>query len=135
MDKGVGYEIEKTTTEKPSALWPALLRAQQAIKPIAKSADNPFFHSKYAPLETVLAAVLPALNAEGLVVQQPVEIGEAGWNVVTRITHTETGEVFVIYRAEADSRTPWARPWSDFTAIVGYDTDNPVQRFERIDDE
>lgn len=65
-----------------SELAAALVKAQQAFKPVVKSHTNPHFKSKYADLSDVLAAVLPALNDAGIAVTQPIENGE----LVTRLT-------------------------------------------------
>lgn len=82
-----------------SKLWPALIRARQAIQPIGKSATNPHFKNKYAPLGEVLASVLPALHAEGLALAGFVDrIGpDACCSLVVRITHSESGETINSY--------------------------------------
>lgn len=72
-----------------SKLWPALIRARQAIQPIAKTATNPHFRNSYAPLGEVLAAVLPALHAEGLALTGAVIAGPA---LAVHIVHSESGE-------------------------------------------
>lgn len=53
-------------------LFDDLLAAQMAMPPLHKTAENPFYHNKYVPLEAVLDAVLPILNAHNFVLlQQP----------------------------------------------------------------
>lgn len=71
-----------TEGEAMSELASALAKAQQAFKPVTKSQTNKHFGSKYADLSDVLAAVIPALNAQGIAVTQPIEDGE----LVTRLT-------------------------------------------------
>jgi hypothetical protein len=47
-------------------LAPAVVAMQAALVPVDKSASNPFFKSKYAPLPEVRAAMQPILAANGL---------------------------------------------------------------------
>ena len=51
-------------------LAPALVALQADLKPVEKSADNPFFKSKYAPLPAVMEAVQPLLAKHKLAVSQ-----------------------------------------------------------------
>lgn len=76
----------------------ALLAAQREFPAIHKTATNPFHKSTYAPLDAVLAAVVPSLNKHGIVLTQFVtapDRNEAGGvvsiTVVTRLLH-ESGE-------------------------------------------
>jgi hypothetical protein len=48
----------------------ALIEAKKEIPAIKKSANNPFFNSAYAPLESVLETVEPILFKNGLVIVQ-----------------------------------------------------------------
>lgn len=55
----------------------ALLKAQSKFPLIIKEDNNPFFKSKYAGLPSVLEAVLPTLNENGLVLSQsPITDGD-----------------------------------------------------------
>lgn len=47
-------------------LAPAVVAMQAALSPVDKSASNPFFKSRYAPLPEVRAALQPILAANGL---------------------------------------------------------------------
>lgn len=47
-------------------LAPAVVALQASLSPVDKSAANPFFKSKYAPLPEVRAALQPLLAANGL---------------------------------------------------------------------
>lgn len=78
-------------SESIGRLVKALVLAQQAFDPVLKDKDNPFFHSKYADLASVIAATQPALLTNGLVISQfPVsEAGRVG--VLTLLAH-ESGE-------------------------------------------
>lgn len=74
-------------------IYKKLLKAKSNFDTILKSADNPFFKSKFADLNAIMDAVVPALAAEGLLLLQPVE----GGNVVTMIVDSETGEKVVSF--------------------------------------
>jgi hypothetical protein len=80
------------TSLEISKLAPALLKAQQAITFAAKDATNPHFKNTYANLESVIDAVKPALNANGIVFIQSFSPSESGkLNLTTRLMH-ESGE-------------------------------------------
>jgi hypothetical protein len=64
-------------------LVPALLKARQSINPLTKEAENPFFHSKYATLDSIIEATKESLLSNGLWIIQ-------GQNT-TRLVH-ESGE-------------------------------------------
>lgn len=70
----------------------ALCKAQKAMKPAMKSADNPFFKSKYADLAAIVEASREALTANDLVVLQPA--GSQGQHifVTTMLIHAPSGE-------------------------------------------
>ena len=51
-------------------LAPALVALQADLKPVEKSAANPFFKSKYAPLPAVMQVVQPLLARHKLAVSQ-----------------------------------------------------------------
>ena len=65
----------------------ALASAQSEMGKALKDSQNPHFKSKYADLASVCAACMPALNANGIAVIQPIIEGEAGRSVVTRFIH------------------------------------------------
>ena len=84
-----------TSSETTKYLAPALVAAQEALKPIAKDGKNPAFRSRYATLDGIMETVRPALAAHGLAVVQGVvhpETGEGGRlvgiMVETRLVHT-----------------------------------------------
>ena len=69
----------------------ALSKFQGEVKNPANTAVNPFFKSKYAPLETVLNAVRPILSKHGLsIIQAPSSEGEYV-SITTTLLH-ESGE-------------------------------------------
>ena len=51
-------------------LAPALVSLQADLVPVTKSASNPFFKSKYAPLNEVMASVQPLLAKHKLAISQ-----------------------------------------------------------------
>lgn len=80
------------TSDSITKISAALLKAQQAITFAPKDSDNPYFSSKYADLPTVIDAVKPALDANGIVFLQAVASAPAGFvAVTTRLLH-ESGE-------------------------------------------
>ena len=70
----------------------ALLKAQHEMSNPIKGATNPFFKSKYADLNAVREAVIPVLNAHGIVVLQPM-VHENDRNFVRTVLLHESGEM------------------------------------------
>lgn len=70
----------------------ALAAAQAQMGKALKSANNSHFKSKYADLSSVVDATMPALNANGIAVIQPMQESETGRVVMTKFIHT-SGEV------------------------------------------
>lgn len=78
-------------TESIIKIAPALLAAQKKIGPAVKTGKNPFFHSNYSTLGDVMEACKEILNEHGIVVLQPVGVGNSGSYVETVLLH-ESGE-------------------------------------------
>ena len=79
------------TSESIKNISKAMAQFQAEVKNPANTANNPFFKSKYAPLNDVLNLVRPILTKHGLsVLQSPSGDGEH-ITVTTLITH-ESGE-------------------------------------------
>lgn len=76
----------KTMTEHKN-IAAALAAAQAEMGKALKSSQNPHFKSKYADLASVCDACLPALNANGIAVIQPMTETELGRSVVTKFIH------------------------------------------------
>lgn len=55
---------------KEETLYTALLKSQTEFPNVKKSANNPFFKSKYASLDAILEVVTPILNKNGLFITQ-----------------------------------------------------------------
>ena len=73
-------------------LYKAISEVQKVLYKIEKSADNPFFKSKYVPLDKVWDKLHPELQKNSLLVlQNPIGTGDS-IGVETHIIHTESGE-------------------------------------------
>lgn len=70
----------------------ALLKAQRNMTNAVKDSKNPFFKSNYADLNAVREASHGSLNAEGIVVLQPVVQNELGKSFVRTLLLHESGE-------------------------------------------
>lgn len=69
----------------------AFVQAQKAFAPALKGATNPHFKSKYADLAACVEAVIDALNANGIALQQHTFPDEKGITVETVFLH-ESGD-------------------------------------------
>lgn len=69
----------------------AFVKAQAEMGNATKDSNNPFFKSKYADLNAVREACLPALNKHGISVLQPI-VQVEGKNFVKTILLHESGE-------------------------------------------
>ena len=71
----------------------ALVKAQLEMVAPKKGSVNPFFKNKYADLNDVLSAVVPALNNNGIVLLQPL-VNIDNKNYVKTVLMHESGETF-----------------------------------------
>ncbi len=78
-------------SEEHKDIYSALLAAQPNFKKPKKTAENKHFGNKYADLEADLDAVVPALNAEGIVYQSKIVANELGHEVHTILRHPASG--------------------------------------------
>jgi hypothetical protein len=90
----------------------ALVAVQKKMVPVKKSADNPFFKSKYAPLDKVMPSALKLLNEQGIAVLQPTD------NIVT---YSETGG----NSALTTTLLHTSGEWISSTQPLVLDKDNP----------
>lgn len=82
-------------SEKIDKLLPKLAKLKEELQAVTKGANNPFFKSKYADLNTYLDEVEPRLKAQGMVLFQPVVVDDHGNNsVVSTIIDVESGQFF-----------------------------------------
>lgn len=74
-------------------LLAALFEAKKEIKPALKSAENPFYKSKYADLKEIDHAVKSALENNGLLLIQTTWVGEGNLPILkTYLYHVESGQ-------------------------------------------
>jgi hypothetical protein len=78
-------------SESIKAIAQALVKAQMSMSDAKKSASNPFFKSKYADINSVREACIPALNENGICAMQPTVTIEGKPYVKTILLH-ESGE-------------------------------------------
>ena len=78
--------------DKDSDLHMSLLGVQEEIQNPKNSAVNPFFHSKYTPLNDILNMVRPLLVKHKLIMYQDVGGNDNSISVTTIIVHSETSE-------------------------------------------
>jgi hypothetical protein len=74
------------------ALLKALVGFQSECPAVKKSADNPFFKSKYATLDAIQHHIQPYLTKHGLVIVQKNITNEHGLYVMTDVIESSTGE-------------------------------------------
>ncbi|GGD33317.1 hypothetical protein GCM10010915_12120 [Microbacterium faecale] len=79
-------------TEKHESIAAALAAFQADLPKVGKNSTNPHFKSKYASLEDITAAVLPALGKVGLAWAAIPMTTEAGFVLRCRLMHT-SGEL------------------------------------------
>lgn len=70
---------------------PAFIKAQKEMGNAIKDSANPFFRSRYADLNSIREACIPALNNHGIAVLQPT-IQVEGKNFVNTVLLHESGE-------------------------------------------
>ncbi len=80
------------TSEKTDFIFVKLASALAELGSVKKSANNPFFKSKYADLNTHIDVAEEALNKYDLILLQPVGRDERGSFVETLIIHSPTGQ-------------------------------------------
>jgi len=79
-------------SDQINELMSALNRAQLAMVPAKRDAENPFFHSRYADLSTVWDALHP-FRVEGIVLTQSPQESPDGYIVLdTQMTHAASGQ-------------------------------------------
>lgn len=115
------------TTETKAELFKAFANFKKKLKQPLKDANNPFFKSKYVPLENVVQVVDEAMMDTGLSYTQEIEDLEEGYLRVDTIVLHESGEYMVIKGSKvkpvkndpqsAGSATTYARRYSLSTAF------------------
>ena len=87
----------------------ALVKAQMEMVTPKKTALNPFFKNKYSDLNSILEAILPAFNNNGIVILQPTCTID-GKNYVKTILMHESGELIeslteIIFSKQNDAQS------------------------------
>lgn len=77
-------------SDEKAELFKAMAAAQGEFTTVEKGKDNPFFKSKYAPLDAIIEMIRPILPKHGLSVIQFTDVPESGNGVIveTIITHS-----------------------------------------------
>lgn len=78
--------------EEIKSIYQALLGVQKEVFSVKKSANNPFFKSKYVDYISLQKELFPVLNEAGLIVTQPTVVIDGKNYVKTIVTHAETGQ-------------------------------------------
>lgn len=86
----------------------AILEAQKEMGNATKGSSNPFFKSKYADLNAIREACMPALHNHGISVLQPT-VNIDGKNFIKTVLLHESGETFeglteIIYSKQNDAQ-------------------------------
>lgn len=108
-------------------IYTDLLAAQREMPKLQKTEENPFFKSKYVPLDQVLDKVLPVLNKHNLtLLQTPGFTDDGKSTLITQLIHT-SGETIqstmLLHSKSADpqaqgSAITYARRYA-LTAMLG----------------
>jgi hypothetical protein len=86
------HRLASASAPSPKAkLAAALVKTQTEMGDATKGAKNPFFKSNYADLNAIREAVIPAANANGLVILQPT-ISLDGQDYIRTLVIHESGE-------------------------------------------
>jgi len=117
---------ENTQSSEIGELIGALAKAQGEMEGANKSAENPYFRSKYADLHECIQAARKPLSKNGLAVIQTMEQCESGVVIVTTLGHSSgqwiRGKIKMNPKKDDDqcrgSSITYGRRYS-FAAIVG----------------
>jgi hypothetical protein len=79
----------QSNSESISKISASLVEASKNIGGVVKGANNPFFKSKYADLASIIELVKQPLEANGIIVLQPIRTDEAGNTYLeTKLLHS-----------------------------------------------
>jgi hypothetical protein len=73
-------------------LYTKILAVQKELKAIGKDSENPYFHSRYFDINTVIAELRPIIDKHGLVVMQPLGSRDGVPVISTMMADPESGE-------------------------------------------
>ena len=100
--------INTLHSESINELAKALCEASKSIKPAIKSADNPFYKSKYADLQEVDHACRTALADNGLCISQLMDSTSGQLTLITILMHSSGQWLKSYYPITYDKTTPQA---------------------------
>lgn len=91
-DRGVFTQTGKYLDQQK--VYQALFEARKEFATVRKTAENPYFDSKYANLQTLIQATEPALQKHGIIITQlPGEFVEGKFLTLTTVVyHTPSGQ-------------------------------------------
>ena len=69
-----------------------LFAIQNKVGAISKDCDNPFFKSKYFDINKLIEVLEPLLEAEGVLLLQPMGVKDGKTVLITMLVDVETGE-------------------------------------------
>lgn len=78
--------------ETKNTLYSALGQFREQVSAVKKDADNPFYKSKYADLNSILEVIKNPLLVSGIAISHNCKHTESGFIVVTTLAHIESGE-------------------------------------------
>ena len=79
-------------SEPANQLYSKLFALQADLKPIVKSADNPFFKSRYFDINALLAELRPLLQKNGLLLAQPLQTRDGRLGIATIVAQPESNQ-------------------------------------------
>lgn len=96
------------TSEKIDLVIAALIKAKQEFKPLKKTAENPFYKSKYSTLSDVIESTDEALAKNGLTIAQVSRMENGVMLLETILAHTSgqyiAGEYPVVSKDPQDAQ-------------------------------
>jgi hypothetical protein len=92
-------------SENIDKIAPALVEIQDSMIAI-KDADNPFYKSKYAPLDEILKSIRPNLKENGITIIQTIANAEKFMICTTRIMHKTGQWIDSEFTLPAEKSTP-----------------------------
>ena len=93
------------TSDNIDKIAPALVEIQDSMVAV-KDADNPFFKSKYAPLDEILKSIRPTLKDNGITILQSIDAVDRKITCITRIMHSSGQWIDSTMALDADKSTP-----------------------------
>jgi hypothetical protein len=108
------YFVETTTVESNGLqspglknLFTAMAKSQAQLEVASKNANNPFFKSKYAPLEEVWKACRKALTDNGIAVLQfPIHSEDGRLHLETMLCHSSGESITRTFSTPVKDQTP-----------------------------